>query len=186
MPRFFNVLRTGFIAIATSALILPSFSPAFAGERNYRGYDNECDSFYEGCVVPNQRHQNYHRHGNQQPHSHKRKHWQHAHKTRHVQPRVVQRHKKDDAGKWIVAGVIGLAAGAIILNEVKKNKRRQIVQQAQPRRAKPTRVHAGHGDNFQPWSPGWYRWCAERYRSFNPKTGTYRGFDGYDHFCVVK
>jgi hypothetical protein len=26
-------------------------------------------------------------------------------------------------------------------------------------------------------------WCAARFRSFNPATGTYRGYDGLDHPC---
>ncbi|ENR10356.1 hypothetical protein C068_01349 [Brucella sp. UK38/05] len=32
---------------------------------------------------------------------------------------------------------------------------------------------------------GWYQYCSGRYRSFNPKTGTYRGYDGRDHFCTA-
>ncbi|HMF66086.1 MAG TPA: BA14K family protein, partial [Phyllobacterium sp.] len=40
-------------------------------------------------------------------------------------------------------------------------------------------------DGAQPWSPGWYRYCANRYRSFNPETGTFRGYDGRDYFCNV-
>jgi hypothetical protein len=26
-------------------------------------------------------------------------------------------------------------------------------------------------------------WCAQRYRSFNPATGTYLGYDGWQHAC---
>lgn len=40
--------------------------------------------------------------------------------------------------------------------------------------------------DLEPWSPGWYEWCDNRYRSFNPSRGTYRGYDGLDHFCVPK
>lgn len=40
--------------------------------------------------------------------------------------------------------------------------------------------------NLQPWTPGWREWCDNRYRSFNPTTGTFRGYDGLDHFCVPK
>ena len=27
------------------------------------------------------------------------------------------------------------------------------------------------------------RWCLRRYRSYNPSTDTYRGYDGFDHRC---
>ena len=40
--------------------------------------------------------------------------------------------------------------------------------------------------SLEPWSPGWYRWCEANYRSFDPERGTYRGYDGRDHFCVPK
>jgi len=40
--------------------------------------------------------------------------------------------------------------------------------------------------SYEPWSQGWAAWCDSKYRSFNPNTGTYRGYDGLDHFCVVK
>ncbi|MEM7289260.1 MAG: BA14K family protein [Pseudomonadota bacterium] len=40
--------------------------------------------------------------------------------------------------------------------------------------------------DLQPWTPGWREWCQNRYRSFNPSTGTFRGYDGLDHFCVPK
>ena len=40
--------------------------------------------------------------------------------------------------------------------------------------------------SLEPWTPGWEEWCTNRYRSFNINTGTYRGYDGLDHFCVPK
>jgi hypothetical protein len=40
--------------------------------------------------------------------------------------------------------------------------------------------------SLEPWTPGWRNWCANRYRSFNQQTGTFRGYDGLDHFCVPK
>ncbi len=39
---------------------------------------------------------------------------------------------------------------------------------------------------LEPWTAGWRQWCQNRYRSFNPSTGTFRGYDGLDHFCVPK
>ncbi len=43
-----------------------------------------------------------------------------------------------------------------------------------------------YASSLEPWTRGWYEWCDDRYRSFNPQTGTYRGYDGLDHFCVPK
>ena len=40
--------------------------------------------------------------------------------------------------------------------------------------------------SLEPWTPGWREWCSNRYRSFNAQTGTFRGYDGLDHFCVPK
>ena len=40
--------------------------------------------------------------------------------------------------------------------------------------------------SLEPWTAGWREWCHNRYRSFNPSTGTFRGYDGLDHFCVPK
>jgi hypothetical protein len=34
-----------------------------------------------------------------------------------------------------------------------------------------------------PWSPDWYAYCARKYRSFDARSGTYLGFDGYRYTC---
>ena len=39
---------------------------------------------------------------------------------------------------------------------------------------------------LEPWTPGWYDYCSSKYRSFNPKRGTFLGYDGKHHFCVAK
>ena len=40
--------------------------------------------------------------------------------------------------------------------------------------------------SLEPWTPGWREWCEDNYRSFNASTGTCRGYDGLDHFCVPR
>jgi hypothetical protein len=35
----------------------------------------------------------------------------------------------------------------------------------------------------QPWTPQWFSSCDARYRSFNPSTGYFLGYDGEYHFC---
>jgi hypothetical protein len=39
--------------------------------------------------------------------------------------------------------------------------------------------------SYQPWTREWYNYCSRRYRTFNARTGTFRGNDGRNHFCVV-
>ena len=34
-----------------------------------------------------------------------------------------------------------------------------------------------------PGSEDWYAYCQQRYRSFNPQTGTFTGYDGLQHPC---
>lgn len=38
----------------------------------------------------------------------------------------------------------------------------------------------------EPWSPAWYDYCRGRFRSFDSKSGTYMGYDGQRHFCIVR
>ena len=70
-------------------------------------------------------------------------------------------------GDALLFGFLGLATGAIIAGSVYNQ---------------PGYYPAG---DIQPWTDPWFRYCANKYRSFNAATGTYRGYDGYDHFCVV-
>lgn len=37
---------------------------------------------------------------------------------------------------------------------------------------------------LHPWSPQWYSYCQDRYRTFQPHSGTFTGYDGQQHFCV--
>ena len=40
--------------------------------------------------------------------------------------------------------------------------------------------------SFEPWTDEWFAWCDARYRSFDPNTGTFLGYDGRRHFCVYR
>lgn len=44
-------------------------------------------------------------------------------------------------------------------------------------------VGYGPGYGPPPWSPDWYAYCSSRYRSFNPRTGYFMGYDGVPRFC---
>lgn len=122
------------------------------------------------------------------------------------------RHHHSDNGDALAAGVIGLAAGAIIGGALADSRANQRVYIDPPRPA--YRPYYGHRPTYyrpapryyepapvynrpvvyerpvvyggyEPWSRGWYDYCSTRYRSFNPSTGTFRGYDGRDHFCTA-
>jgi hypothetical protein len=89
-------------------------------------------------------------------------------------PRVVirDRDRHDDYATGIMGFLGGMAVGSALDN----NGRIPVIRQ-QPERYEPRPVA------LRPWSSSWYRWCDARYRSFDPRTGTYVGFDGRKRFC---
>ena len=38
-------------------------------------------------------------------------------------------------------------------------------------------------DATQPWTPAWYEYCSQKYKTFDAHTGYYNGLDGDRHFC---
>jgi len=82
------------------------------------------------------------------------------------------KHKHHHYGSAAAAGVIGLATGAIIAGAM-----------SQPRTVTVYEEPVYYGGRPRPWTPSWYAYCSERYRSFDPRTGTFRGYDGRNHFC---
>jgi uncharacterized protein YcfJ len=36
---------------------------------------------------------------------------------------------------------------------------------------------------IEPWTDEWFDYCSRKYRSFNPRTGTFTGYDGVKYFC---
>jgi len=109
---------------------------------------------------------NYHHGGGYRPQQHHHHHYHEAKRRSH----------RRDA---VAAGIIGLGVGAIIGSALA----RPSAPPPPPRAVYPAPQPVYSG--LEPWSPSWYRYCEQRYRSFNPNTGTFRGFDGQDHFCVA-
>ncbi len=62
---------------------------------------------------------------------------------------------RDNTGAWIAAGIVGAAIGAA------------AVSAAQQQRAQQDAI----------------AYCMQRYRSYNPRTGTFTGYDGLQHPC---
>ncbi|WP_455481652.1 BA14K family protein [Bartonella sp. B35(2025)] len=103
----------------------------------------------------------------------------------------------NNASDTLAAGILGLAAGAVLGNILKQPQQPQIIYQAPPRnqviyQKEPQKQvvyqaqqTTGYQPIQQPWTAGWLEYCKKKYRSFNPKTGTFRGYDGLDHFCYA-
>jgi BA14K-like protein len=36
------------------------------------------------------------------------------------------------------------------------------------------------------WTPQWFDYCRNKFRSFDDQSGTYLGYDGKRHFCVIR
>jgi hypothetical protein len=150
-------LQTSILSAAVAATMLTALPAAYAGERYYR----------EGHVV-----------------------------------------RRNSDGELLAAGVLGLAAGAIVAGALADSGPREPVYRERVYDApyvdddyfppRPGAEHeyapegAGYGTGgyayggLEPWSPGWFRYCEDRYRTFNPSTGTFVGYDGERHFCEVR
>ena len=102
-------------------------------------------------------------------------------------------HHHSNSDAWGL-GAAGLATGLIVGGAIASQPRYQervyidppaddYYQQPVPvyRRARPVVVDSGY--SYEPWTPGWYDYCSRRYRSFNSRTGTFRGYDGREYFC---
>jgi hypothetical protein len=91
-------------------------------------------------------------------------------------PRYYGYRHHNNVGPAIGAGVLGLATGAIIGGAL-----------AQPRYADPgysTYYEPGYTGTVVQAAPGADEdYCIRRYRSYDPASGTYLGFDGLRHPC---
>ena len=102
-----------------------------------------------------------------------------------------RRHHHRGGGDALAAGAIGLAAGALIGGALAQPREPDVIYRDYDDRpvyrAALVRVYREvrpvYYGSAQPWSRAWYRYCADRYRSFNPETGTFRGYDGRAYFC---
>lgn len=102
------------------------------------------------------------------------------------------RHRHNDA---IAAGVLGLAAGAIVGGLLASPPRGPVYIDPPYRPVQPDYYPvyrqpvyrpyrpAYYRDSLEPWTGSWYRYCSARYRSFDPASGTFMGYDGRRHFC---
>lgn len=99
------------------------------------------------------------------------------------------RHHRDNSDA-VLLGIIGLGVGAAIGGAIANSHNSpRVIHRPAPRVRdyypdQPRAVRSG--GSFEPWTQSWLRYCTNKYRSFNASTGTYRGYDGRDHFCVAR
>ncbi|TIQ36724.1 MAG: BA14K family protein [Mesorhizobium sp.] len=96
-------------------------------------------------------------------------------------------------GDALAAGVVGLAAGALIGSAL-SNPGPRYYDPAyddgyyvdRPVRRYYVQPRVVYADRYaEPWTRDWYEYCSDRYRTFNSRTGTFTGNDGEQHFCVA-
>lgn len=108
-----------------------------------------------------------------------------------------RRHYHSRNSDLAVAGIVGLAAGALAVGLASRepvySERVYVAPRPRPYRDYPVVVERepevvyvdDYAAAMEPWSPEWYQYCSDRYRSFNPRNGTFTGYDGLKHFCVA-
>lgn len=103
--------------------------------------------------------------------------WRDRHAYRHGhRGRVIYRHRGPDPGALVAAGIFGLATGALAAGALAPPPvyHHRVV----PHRVAPHRV-APH------YSAADIAYCARKYRSFDPVSFTFLGYDGRRHFCRI-
>ncbi|MER9330720.1 BA14K family protein [Mesorhizobium sp. M0152] len=109
-----------------------------------------------------------------------------------------RRHGHHGDGDAIAAGVLGLAAGALIGGALANDQPPsydngyddEYYREVRPRPAPVRRYYAEprvvYNEGYaEPWTRDWYDYCSDRYRTFNARTGTFTGNDGEQHFCTA-
>ncbi len=84
------------------------------------------------------------------------------------------RHRHNNGGAAIAGAILGLGVGAAIASA---NQPRYVA----PRYAAPRYAAPAYG--VRPWTREWYRYCAARYRSFDPGSGTFQPYNGPRQMC---
>ena len=114
-------------------------------------------------------------------------------------------HRHHGNGDAVAAGVLGLAAGALIGGALANDRPppdanryyddgyyndgyydREVRVRPAPVRRYYVEPRVVYADRYaEPWTRDWYEYCSDRYRTFNSRTGTFTGNDGEQHFCTA-
>lgn len=138
----------------------------------------------------------------------------HAGKRRDGAPRQQTVVQKSNDGDALIAGIIGIAIGAIVVGAIASQEEaapppppvknpyrhprpsidRDVVygeffgwsEADQKAHYRQAQGGGQYGGSYEPWSANWYRYCANKYDNFDPYSGTYINRNGVEKFCTVK
>ena len=100
-------------------------------------------------------------------------------------------HRRDRDRDALIGGALGLATGVIIGGALASQPRYQERRYVEPEyypEPEPRVIYRRqpvYAPSYEPWTQSWYDYCSQRYRSFNPQSGTFVGYDGREHFCTA-
>jgi hypothetical protein len=135
------------IATLVGAAVLATALPASADQGGIRSLSDIQQAY------PNESYAQYYHRRSYRPYYHSRPH---------------HYHYRRDNGSAVAAGVMGLAAGALIAGAIANQA------QAQPTPPPPPGTV----------SPSVAAYCARKYRSYDPYTGTYLAHNGMRYVCT--
>lgn len=87
-------------------------------------------------------------------------------------------------GPAIVAGIaLGAIAAGLITRDRHDYRYRSYHYAPPPRYYAPPVSYSAYSYRPEPWTSEWYAYCADRYRSFDPRDGTFQPYHGPRRLC---
>ncbi|WP_375657739.1 MULTISPECIES: BA14K family protein [unclassified Bartonella] len=202
-----KLFRLAVLSAMSTATVLMPLNPTLADMAWYHSYDMRREaglpahnfsshfshSEHRSFDNPHKRHYVSHKWGAQQHHhvEHKTYHYVERKKTKHSSINI------NNSGEALAMGILALAAGALLSKILKKPEQPQVVYQTAPQHQivyqqvpqeqiiYETPQTVEYEPVQQSWESDWLQYCKKKYRSFNPKTGTFRDRNGLEHVCYA-
>jgi len=88
----------------------------------------------------------------------------------------------------VVGGIVGGIGSGVVTNWIMNPKPRpDVVYVERPRVVERVVVERVVVKRYlTPWSAEWYQACAEKWDSFNARTGEWTAYNGQQHFCKIR
>ncbi len=90
------------------------------------------------------------------------------------------------AGVFVAGAITGLAVGAVAYHGQRHYRPRYYGHSYYGHRYYGPRYRPHRARYYgrpAPWTRAWYRYCSNKYRSFNPRTGYFISYNGHKRFC---
>lgn len=91
-------------------------------------------------------------------------------------------HRRYNGGAAVAGALLGLGVGAAIASQPRYYYDDGPVYYRERGPVYYREAPAYYG-GVRPWTPAWYRYCSARYRSFDPRSGTFQPYDGPRQLC---